>query len=304
MRAPLLAFALALVACAAPAPDDDDDTGPVPPGELEHRFSFAILADPHVTAPGDHLERLEATVAWIDEHADERQIELVLVVGDIAWSGGMELARDALDELDMPYVPLIGDNEVQVGEEEDYDVVFGPRFDGLADVTDGFARAPLPAWDPEREADTWLQNLTFQHRGVTFVGMDWASREGGLIGETAELHDYDGGSWPHFQEWLADLPEGPDEDVVLASHHPMHASPGAFALLEMDEIMAVTGPLADRVFGNFAGHYHFDGEEPSPDGSYEIFVTDATWDDEITIRLVEVWGNAARFEYRQELVVL
>ncbi len=293
--------AVALLGC--PTPADDDDVAPTP-GPLEHEFSFVVLADPHITADDERLDRLETTVAWIGEEMDARRIELVLIVGDVGWSGGAELARDALDQLAVPYVPLIGDNENQAGEGELFDTVFGPRFDALDAVTDGYVRAPTPAFDPDRDADTWLQNLTFQHRGITFVGMDWASRESGLMGETAELHDYDGGSWPHFVEWLTSLPEGRSEDVVLASHHPMHAFPGAFTLDEMDRIMGVTGPLHDRVYGAFAGHYHLDLEETAPDGSYEIFITDAVWDDEITLRFVEVWGNEERVEYRQELVVL
>ncbi len=301
---PLPLAASALLACPTP-PGDEPPTEPTP-GEPVHVFSFAVLADPHVTNDGEHLDRLLTAVDWLGEEAAERQIELVLVVGDVAWGDGMEVARSALDELPVPYVPLIGDNEIQVGQEEEYDAVFGPRFDGLEPSFGGFERAATPVWNPQHEQDSWFQNLTFEHKGVTFVGLDWAHRTtGSLVGESAELYDFEGGTWRHFVAWLDDLPDdGPAEDVVLASHHPMHFSPGAFSSDELDRIMAVTGPLTDRVFANFAGHYHFDAFEYAPDGSYEVIVTDATWDDEITVRVVEVWSDTVRFEYRQEILQL
>lgn len=300
---PLLLALLPLGGCVEPVDEPPDDPTP---GESEHIFSFAVLADPHVTSVGDNLDRLQTAIDWVEEEAPARRIELVLVVGDIAWGDGMEPARDAMDGLSVPYVPLIGDNEIQVGMEQDFDLVFGPRLAGLEPSFDGFERAELPVWNPEHEQDSWFQNLTFEHKGVTFVGLDWAHRTtGSLVGESAELYDFEGGTWQHFLRWLEALPDdGPKEDVVLASHHPMHWSPGAFSSDEMDRIVAVTGPLTDRVFANFAGHYHFDAMELSPDGSYEVVVTDATWDDEITVRLVEVWSDGEWFEYRQEVLRL
>ncbi len=307
-RLAVLGLALVTAGLAACHPPDDDDSAVDDgPGPLEHRFTFAVVADPHVVGEGHtHLDRLTTVVGWLTAEADARAIELVLVVGDVAWGEGMEPARAALDALPVPYVPLIGDNEIQSGQEEEYDQVFGPRFDALEPDFGAFERAPTPVWNPEHDQDSWFQNVTFEHRGVTFVGVDWAHRTtGSLLGESAELHDFDGGTWEHFVRWLDEVADdGPAESIVLASHHPMHLSPGAFSMDEVDRIQGVTGPRRDAVYGNFAGHYHFDAEETSDDGSYEIFVTDATWDDEITLRLVEVWGNEATFEYRHELVVL
>src|SRR5690606_19752407 len=100
--------ALALGACAgSAAPGDTADTSETAEAALEHVFSFAIFADPHVVRVGDHLDRLRAAVAWANEHADARRIDVVFVVGDIGWSGGLPLAREALDDLVVPYVPVI-----------------------------------------------------------------------------------------------------------------------------------------------------------------------------------------------------
>ncbi|MBW1880450.1 MAG: hypothetical protein JRJ84_18995, partial [Deltaproteobacteria bacterium] len=63
-----------------------------------------------------------------------------------------------------------------------------------------------------------------------------------------------------------------------------------------------TSSMGDVVAANYAGHYHIDVEQVIDDGDYDLFVTDATWDDDNRVRLVEVWGNGERFEYVQELI--
>jgi hypothetical protein len=256
-----------------------------------------------VVVPGENADRLQMTIDWINDHADDRSIELVLIVGDIGWSGGLPLAKEILDGLDPIYIPVIGDNPVQVGDEAEFEAVFGPHLDGIGAELIDFGRAPLPVYNPEHDVDSWLQNTHFEHKGVHFLTLDWGTRHiGGLLGELADLHDFEGGSWRFFEADLAALPDGPANNVVSASHHPMHTP--AFDLDEMSQIAGVTAPLADRFFGNFAGHYHFNHEEHIDEGDYEVIITDATWDDEVTIRLVEVWGNGGRFEYRQELIEL
>ena len=62
--------------------------------------------------------------------------------------------------------------------------------------------------------------------------------------------------------------------------------------------------VSDRVAGAYSGHLHLDFEESVLDGGYEVFITDATWDDDNRVRVVEVWGNGERFEYTQELVTV
>lgn len=302
MRLLLLLLLLAACTPADPPAADDDDSTPEP-GELEFRFSFAILADPHVVNEGEHAERLRSCVAWLGEQAVDRTIELVLVVGDIGWSGGLELSRSILDELPMAYVPVLGDNEIQAGDEQQFEAVFGPVYGQLADEFGNFTRGTVEAWNPDHDRTSWFQNAAFDHGGLRFVVLDWNSRRlGGLLSETADLHDFDGGSFPFFAETLDELTDGAGEDVVLASHHPMHIP--SFTLDELDQVTEHTHEHADRVFGNFAGHYHVDGHETIEQGGYEVYVTDATWDDEITIRLVEVWGNELGFEYEHELVIL
>lgn len=298
---PLLA--LLLLSCS---PDDlpvDDDATPAP---LTHRFSFAVVADPHiVTGNAERTERLDTVVAWLGEHAAERSIELVAVVGDIGWNGGLELAHDSLDELSVPWVPLIGDNEIHQGDEELFGDVFGDHLDSLSEQLDDWERAPTPVWDTGHDVQSWPYNYSFGHRGVHFLTLDWAIRgTEGPAGESADLLDFEGGTLPFFRNHLDQLGDGLDDDVVMLSHHPMHLSPGGFGMDELDTVAALTGPLGHRLHANYAGHYHGNGHEYVEGAGYEVFVTDATWDDELTVRLVEVWSDDERFEYRQELVEL
>lgn len=301
---PIIQFALCcllLSACPQPAADDDDAS--LPPSE--HLFSFAVAADPHVTTGEDNRDRLERVLDEVDAVAQDRKVELGLIVGDVAWSGGLPLAAGLLGEAAVPWLPLTGDNEIQAGEESLFGDAWADQYARMAEASDDWVLAPTPCWNPDRETDSWFRNAAFSWRGVRFVVLDWASREiGTLYGEMADLHDFDGGTYPWFEQVMGDLPGGVAEDVLLFSHHPMHASPGAFTLDEMAGIAGVTSPLADRIAVAFSGHYHGQGEEPSLDGGFLVFTLDATWDDDLTWYLVEVWGDGARFEYRREAIVL
>jgi hypothetical protein len=79
---------------------------------------------------------------------------------------------------------------------------------------------------------------------------------------------------------------GAEENVVLFSHHPMVQQPGGFFVDDWDAIVRLVSPEAHRVAAAFAGHLHIDQEVRGTDAGYDVFVTDATWDDENTVRVV------------------
>ena len=294
---PLLVSAL-LAGCPTHDPEPPEPT----PSPVEHLFSFAVIADPHVTSMGEHQQRLQAAVDHVNSIAEERRVELALVVGDVGWSGGLEIARDTLYGLDPIWVPIPGDNELQSGEEELWGEVFADRYAELEGLLDDFVMAPVPSWNPDFEQDSWFRNGSFGWGGLHFVTLDWISRDSGIMGEFADIHDFEGGTFPFFEETLNSLPAGLAEDVVLAAHHPMH--PGSFTMAEMERIGTVTTPLAGRISASYGGHYHGDGEELSLDGGFDVIVVDATWDDEVSYRLVEVWGNEVGYEYQHEMQVV
>jgi hypothetical protein len=49
---------------------------------------------------------------------------------------------------------------------------------------------------------------------------------------------------------------------------------------------------------------HLNATVEVEEGGYTAWVTDATWDDENTLRVVSVYSNGERQRYEQELVVL
>lgn len=266
-----------------------------------------VFADPHIVQEGDRADRLRRAVQWVNEQAPARDIELVVVVGDIGWTEtGLTLSRALLDELAVPYVPVLGDNEVHISHSEQlFDEVFTPQYALLEQTFDDFYRAPSEVVNPDFGATSWVQNFSFSHRGLRWVGLDWVSRDDDPIyGELADFNDFEGGTWPFFTEEIDALTPGGTEDVLLFSHHPMMVFPGAFTLTQMERITGVTDPVAGRVAAAFAGHLHFDQDEPDAGRGYSVHVTDATWDDEVTVRVVDVAWDEDHFTYTHELVIV
>lgn len=295
-RFAVLVGSLSVLSCASDEPED------TVPEVFEFEFSFAVLADPHIAGQITHEERLAAAVEWINDSAAERDIELVFIVGDLGWGPGLAQANALLSDLEPTWVPVIGDNEIHFGDEENWDTVFSPQFEVVAASVEGFARGQVEVTAADGSS-LWLQNNMFEYRGLRWVGLDWCSRsDSALLGEFAELHDVPGGSLPFLTDSLIDLEATNDEDVLLFSHHPMHL--GMFSTEEMEAIAAVTGPLEGRVAGAYAGHVHLDAEIEVPEAGYTAFVTDATWDDDNTIRVVRVLSSATSHRYEQELIVL
>ena len=74
-------------------------------------------------------------MTWINDNAQEHQIELVPVLGDVGWGEGLTTAKDLLETLTVPYLPIIGDNEIVYGDEANFASVFAPQMEWLADNT-------------------------------------------------------------------------------------------------------------------------------------------------------------------------
>ena len=297
-----------LLACTEPT---DDTAAGIAEGPMVPLFSIVALADPHLyTTDGEHIERTERAVEWINDNAGSRGIELVIISGDIAWDAGLKSAPEVLGALTVPFVPVIGDNEIHNGIESDFIDMAAPLLDTLAGQTEDWRAAEMPVDNPEISALSWLMNYSFTFRGIRFVALDWNARvHDTIFGEMADLHDFDGGTLPFLVDELVLHGDGPEGGMVLASHHPMHLSPGAFDLAEMESLVNIIAPHGDRIYADLAGHYHVNVEDSVPEAGYDVLVTDALWDDLITMRLIEVSvahrGEAiSRYAYTHELITL
>jgi len=302
---------LLLLACAAGPVDTapaTEDTAPPPVEETEaaFAFAFAVMADPHVSSDDDNAERLRRAIDWINAEAPGRGIELAVVLGDIGWSDGLSLARDLLDTLDVPYAPVIGDNEVHFGDEMNFPEVFDGALTALAADVEGWTLNNGSVWNPDHQRESAFGNFAFDYGGVRFIATDWASRsDDAFEGEMGDLHDFEGGTWGFFESQILGLGEDRlDESVIMLSHNPMAMQPGGFWKDDDAIVAALTSAYGDTIWANFAGHLHLDAEIPLPESGYDVYVTDAVWDDSITLRVVEVWATNLRVSYQLEHVTV
>ncbi len=286
-----------------------------PPAETP-LFSFGVIADPHVYGgpTSENAVKLAAVVDWINTNKDQDiyRLELIVVVGDLGGGSGLATAKDILDGLTIPYVPLIGDNETH-GDEELFDTTFAPQYAALAGILEGWSKEPTPVWNPEWEKDSWFQNFSFDYQGLHFTAADWATRGGtGWEGEQADLHDFSGGTWPFFTNDIETCQKESQENIVMLSHHPMHVTPiipdvevASFSTDEVDTIEAFTAVHGDHVYADMAGHYHVDWTEDRPDGQYELYVTAAIHLGVKNLRVVKVFnetGTAFSYEHLRVVV--
>lgn len=297
-------IAVAVVAATLVAACAESEPAASPPPAPAVRFSLAVVADPHVSRTGANEMALARAVDWINAEADARSIELVLVLGDIAWGDGMPLAKAQLDRLTPTYVPISGDNEVHLSAEEAYHTAFTPHYDRLAGTLDGWTRAPMPVTHPMTSGPAWLQNMAFDYRGLRFVGLDWAPRgvAGDIAGELGQLHDFDGGTWRFLESQLPSFEKAARKGVILFSHIPMHGGPFVEALI--DRIETTLDPYYRQIYANLAGHMHLTYEVPVGQGLFDVYVTDPPWGEELSIRLVSVEGDGRSFTYEQAVVIV
>lgn len=281
-----------LLACTQPI-SDTTDTDPVAP---ERVTTIGILADPHVTGEGEHADRLRAAVAWLGEQED---VELVLVLGDVAWGDGLDLAPGLLAELPVPWVPIIGDNEIQDGSEERSWEAFAPQRAALAASVPSYAHAAAPVDEPGY-GPVWLDNASLDYAGVHVVMADLVIRsESGALGEFGTLHDYAGGTLP----WLeADLDGRGAEPWILATHIPPHL--GFLDLAELETLGERLGEYTPHLLGVFSGHVHLDSTVEVEELGATVTTVDDVWGDTLTVHRVEVWRGPDGWWLEDEPVVL
>jgi len=225
-------------------------------------FSFAVIADPHVVGIVDRKAKLTTAVNWIINNRAGDGIELVFVVGDIAWGGpranrNLRVAREILDRLnqtDVLYIPIIGDNEVEYRCEKEFEDTFSEQYGRLGKVLANWRKAPTPV------NGKYLQNFSFNYKGCHFVCCDFNSRQAGAEG--GELHDFAGGSWPWFRNDIETCTKVKKESIVMVTHIGMFrtgvglADQYLFAQDDMNKIKRFLNGYRGYVDSNYAGHIH------------------------------------------------
>jgi len=283
-------------------------------------FSFAVIADPHVSRNPGHKAKFAKAVEWIIDNRESKDVELVIIVGDIAWGGprndrNLKKAKAILDNLNdagIPYIPLIGDNEVETGCEKEFNEVFGGQYRHLASTMANWQKAAIPV------RGKYLQNFSFDHKGCHFVCADFASRKVG--DEGGELHNFEGGTWRWLKNDIEKCSKRKKENIVIMTHIGMFrtgfevADRYLFSKSEMKMIKGFFSTYAEYVDSNYAGHIHQNWQSLVWTGLlnpiYHVRVTDETWygtrwpesnDNEITVRWVRVDNSGSTISYSQHI---
>lgn len=263
-------------------------------------FAFVIIADPHIDGNPAHEAKLQSIVTWINANQVSKQIALVFILGDIGWSGQLPIAKAILDGLQMPYVPIIGDNEIGGGSEVEFDEIFGPQFDKLAATLTNWKKAPTPVFNPQIGVESYLQNYSFDYKGCHFACADFASRYAG--DESAELHDFNSGTWPWLKNDIASSPKTKLENIVILTHLGMFENPFAFDFNQMSRIKSLSKGYKANIDSNYSGHFHFNWTQNVPLVSpyYVVRMTGAAFDG--VFRRVAVTVKPTSVGYSQEVL--
>lgn len=283
-------------------------------------FSFAVIADPHLSGRADRKAKLATAVNWIIDNKVRENIELVFVAGDIAWGGSLanrnlRVARGILDRLNqagVSYVPIIGDNEVEYGCEKEFEDTFSEQYGRLGKALANWRKAPTPV------NGKYLQNFSFDYKGCHFVCCDFNSRVPG--GEGGELHDFAGGSWPWFKSDIETCPKVKTESIVIVTHIGMFrtgvglADKFLFSADDMNKIKRFLKGYRGYVDTNYAGHIHQNWRASVWTGLfatiYHVRTTDETWhcrqwpedgSRATTVRVVRVDSDGPKVSYKQHI---
>jgi hypothetical protein len=214
---------------------------------MSEPWSFALINDIHIGcyypiygvdgyadgATGQDCfltERLRNTVDWVNSNKDGAcPIKFVAVNGDItdsAEESEFRKAREVLDGLQVPYLPLFGNHDAwqyasgsgadAPSGSEVFNKIFEDAFTALA------ASAVIKNWarDPGAVAGTPINNYSFDVEGLHFLGLDLVSRQAAPNGCGS---DGRGVFHPGTKTWLVDHLGGwsGGEPVVVLSHHAL-----------------------------------------------------------------------------------
>ena len=271
--------------------DNQDNYPLVKPFEnyqIQEKWSFAIITDLHIghyvdedygwegltEIPGYEQEyfltkRLREVVDWINNNHKKYNIKFVIVLGDISDSGEyseFKKAREILDNLDIPYIPVIGNHDIwsyiegtvfEKPYENYFSLVFG-------DILNNLSKNPefnLKAQFNEVLKNEVLNphevfwNYNFTYNGVKFIVLDWVSRyidptKGQPVAWAAVTEE----TLDHLRNSLREAREN-GERVLLISHHPIKTGIAEFKFGTQLIAKTIHEAGYDDVLV-FAGHTH------------------------------------------------
>lgn len=285
----------------------------------EPDWTFAVLTDLHIgwgipdygqpgygeddSLPGQEYyltERLNAAVSKINERKAKDNIKFVVVLGDITDTAEYSeflKAREILNKLEIPYIPIIGNHDIWpyisnpnhrpdsraipfttiklgIGEtaglgqktgDEYFEQVFWRENPKNTDKINAlFADFSRPVHSEK------LQNCSFEYQGVKFIGLDFASRNKdtqlfSMLNATDITATID-----YLQQQLAGCG---DKKIVLLTHYPLNDYVGGFIVDKFENIKELLINSKCN-FLNLSGHSH-NNKLSKPYNLYPVLETES-----------------------------
>lgn len=266
----------------------------------EPEWTFAVLTDLHIgwgipdygeqgyndNTPGQDYymtDRLQKTVDWINAHCHDKNlnIKFVAVLGDISDTAERSeflKAREILNKLEIPYIPLIGNHDIwpyisNPNYEPDRRTIFGtPIKLGMGKTAEpgeemGDQSFEKIFWQENqtnvnkingyfdnftRSTGAFLQNSSFEYNNIKFISLDFASRDKNtqLFGPLNATNIESTINFLRNQ-----LTDCGNKKIVILTHYPLDDYSGGFELKKFDSIETLLLNSNCRII-NFAGHIH------------------------------------------------
>jgi PKD repeat protein len=215
-----------------------------------------------------------------------------LIAGDLsnrAEKAELQHAKIYLDELLVPWVPIMGNHDTWpeaagecIKDDSYFQDIFSYKFDEASYI--------FPDWEKQEwqqfqdgGGSVGLQNWSFNIGPNHHLGLDLCKRScGGNTGALGTIWNVTGGTYPWYNDHVANLPDKHERLVVL-SHHPLDfgLTPGCRKQFGCEEARKLVNVIADNeteIAYWFGGH-----EQP--------FRSDWYWPCNLT------WGNDAYDDY-------
>jgi len=239
-------------------------------------WTFAVITDIHMgrgkAFPADEscyllyddvyhlLQRLRTVVDTINVSIQSKNIKFVVVLGDISDDGDitdLQQAKETLDQLAVPYFPILGNHDGEQGE------FFFNASNFFATFNANFLKAQcdkLKVGESQNTIANNYYNYSVSYKGIEFLFLDCIprNRTQGPVFANAHLHE-------ETRDFIEnEIKKAPSSTpFILFSHNPIIND--RVAALDEDAVKELANILSGvKLIANFAGHVHgfYDPKKP------------------------------------------